>query len=296
MDKNTLSNYGWIVIAVLVLSVMIALATPFGGYIKKATISTVEGLFATEEKALNVMGLSALGDGNGKVQLPSESETIAYETLGNFEHKAPNGAIESHDTEEGICSKCGETVLAPGMYTKDNVLIYTWQQLLDDEYVVYDESTGLYAYLLTENEYNNENYYLWKLVIPHSITTIEPGAFLNCANLVSFIAPNNISNIPNEIFKECENMTSIIIPDSVISIGRRAFSGCTNLSSVTINNAVESFGMFAFQNCSNLHTIIYKGTAEQWNSIQFGTSWNINCPEITIHCTDGDITIPAWSE
>ena len=30
MDKETLSNYGWIVICVLVLAVMLALATPFG--------------------------------------------------------------------------------------------------------------------------------------------------------------------------------------------------------------------------------------------------------------------------
>ena len=30
MDKETLSNYGWVVICVLVLVVMIALATPFG--------------------------------------------------------------------------------------------------------------------------------------------------------------------------------------------------------------------------------------------------------------------------
>ena len=39
MDKNTLSNYGWIVIAVLVLVIMIALATPFGEYIKNAFVS-----------------------------------------------------------------------------------------------------------------------------------------------------------------------------------------------------------------------------------------------------------------
>ena len=32
MDKETLSNYGWVVICVLVLVVMIALATPFGKY------------------------------------------------------------------------------------------------------------------------------------------------------------------------------------------------------------------------------------------------------------------------
>ena len=57
MDKETLSNYGWIVIAVLVLSVMLALATPFGGYIKNATLSTLNGFFDTNDKALEAIGL-----------------------------------------------------------------------------------------------------------------------------------------------------------------------------------------------------------------------------------------------
>ena len=53
MDKNTLSNYGWIVIAVLVLSVMIALATPFGSYIEQGVRATTEGLFNTSKNAVN---------------------------------------------------------------------------------------------------------------------------------------------------------------------------------------------------------------------------------------------------
>ncbi len=61
MDKNTLSNYGWIVIAVLVLSVMIALATPFGEYIKAGVESTTAGLFETQEKAMNVVGMTQQG-------------------------------------------------------------------------------------------------------------------------------------------------------------------------------------------------------------------------------------------
>ena len=59
MDKSTLSNYGWIVIAVLVLAVMIALATPFGSYIKTGVENTTQGLFDTSEKAMNVVGMSA---------------------------------------------------------------------------------------------------------------------------------------------------------------------------------------------------------------------------------------------
>ena len=53
MDKETLSNYGWVVICVLVLVVMIALATPFGKYIAEAVKSTTQGLFGASHEALN---------------------------------------------------------------------------------------------------------------------------------------------------------------------------------------------------------------------------------------------------
>ena len=57
MDKETLSNYGWIVIAVMVLVVMIALATPFGNFVKGAVVSTVEGIFGVNQNALNAVGI-----------------------------------------------------------------------------------------------------------------------------------------------------------------------------------------------------------------------------------------------
>ena len=53
MDKETLSNYGWIVICILVLSVMIALATPFGSFVSEAVQSTTQGLFDVNVNALD---------------------------------------------------------------------------------------------------------------------------------------------------------------------------------------------------------------------------------------------------
>ena len=53
MDKETLSNYGWVVICVLVLVVMIALATPFGKYIAEAVKNTTSSLFKVSQNALN---------------------------------------------------------------------------------------------------------------------------------------------------------------------------------------------------------------------------------------------------
>lgn len=57
MDKETLSNYGWIVICTLVLAVMLALATPFGDFVANAVKTTTKGLFDVNQKALNSTGL-----------------------------------------------------------------------------------------------------------------------------------------------------------------------------------------------------------------------------------------------
>ena len=71
MDKNILSNYGWIVVMILCLSVLIALATPFGGYIKAGVENTLDGLFETQESALDVV--------YNKTITPNELEEKGYE-------------------------------------------------------------------------------------------------------------------------------------------------------------------------------------------------------------------------
>lgn len=65
MDKETLSNYGWVVICVLVLVVMIALATPFGKYIAEAVKNTTKSLFDVSKNALeNGAGMSIADAGD----------------------------------------------------------------------------------------------------------------------------------------------------------------------------------------------------------------------------------------
>ena len=76
MDKETLSNYGWVVICVLVLVVMIALATPFGKFIANAVKNTTKALFQVSEKALNV----GLGD----------AASVTVENAGDIEYSVVN--------------------------------------------------------------------------------------------------------------------------------------------------------------------------------------------------------------
>ena len=55
MDKETLSHYGWIVILVLILSVLLALATPFGNFITEGFKVAYTGLFDTGNNALGII-------------------------------------------------------------------------------------------------------------------------------------------------------------------------------------------------------------------------------------------------
>lgn len=66
-----------------------------------------------------------------------------------------------------------------------------------------------------------------------------------------------------------------------------------NLRAVTIQNSVTSIGDSAFTTCNKLTAINYNGTKEQWNKIEKHENWLLSTPEFTIHCTDGDIIIPA---
>ena len=59
MDKETLSNYGWIVICTLVLAVMIALATPFGKYVAAGVQNTAQGFYDVNTKAMDVETLDS---------------------------------------------------------------------------------------------------------------------------------------------------------------------------------------------------------------------------------------------
>ena len=96
MDKETLSNYGWIVICVLVIAVMVALATPFGNYVKSAVENTTQGMFDVEQKALVAGGLTIANqdfEGGSEPESPAEPEitTFEFSISGGGKHGEFNG-------------------------------------------------------------------------------------------------------------------------------------------------------------------------------------------------------------
>lgn len=87
MDKETLSHYGWIVVLILILSVMLALATPFGGFVAKGFKATYTGFDFVENKAIK--------------QVDTDNTTGEPSTPTNpTDPSTPTGGEESNPTGE----------------------------------------------------------------------------------------------------------------------------------------------------------------------------------------------------
>lgn len=77
------------------------------------------------------------------------------------------------------------------------------------------------------------------------------------------------------------------------------FSGNDRFTSITIPKSVTYISLFVDAGgmpigLPSLTSITYLGTKADWNNITFADGWNYDCPEITVTCTDGTITIPAY--
>ena len=75
---------------------------------------------------------------------------------------------------------------------------------------------------------------------------IGQNAFWGCPELTSIVIPNSVTVIEPGAFSSCRNLSSVSIPNSVISIGQSAFYGCVSLFSFTLPSSVQSIGPNAF--------------------------------------------------
>jgi hypothetical protein len=150
MDKETLSNYGWIVIAVLVLVVMIALATPFGSYISEAVQSTTKGLFDVNKTALNSTGLINIdnqefdvpdmnhgagengGGAEGTPVVPEENEPTTYTLSGRWVFKntlTQTGWASGTDTKYQLINYTFHPYGDNNAVLERNVMQYGYQEM-----------------------------------------------------------------------------------------------------------------------------------------------------------------------
>lgn len=271
MDKETLSNYGWIVICVLVLAVMIALATPFGGYISTAVKSTTQGLFDTNKNALNSTGLINIGDQS------FDDSASAPEIKREAGSVIPDGAKYTIEATNTVLEGNGTNTFPDIPATKDTYeegdYKYTYNSGFDvgtgmdygSEWsvAVKDKTKTEYREILSEiagkpvdymqYTFQNCTFLTTAPVIPSSVTNMI-GTFSGCTSLTT--APTIPSSVINMggTFSGCTSLTTApVIPSSVTSMGG-TFLRCTALTTApAIPNGVTSMANTFFK-CTSLTT------------------------------------------
>ena len=95
------------------------------------------------------------------------------------------------------------------------------------------------------------------LIIPNTITTIKPFAFVGCSGLSSLTIHQDVTSIGYSAFAYCSGISSLYIPDGVITIGNYAFEHCSSVNDIRLPSCLESIGEFTFYACQNLKSIIW---------------------------------------
>jgi hypothetical protein len=75
IDKSTLSQYGWVVICIIVIAILLGLATPFGNFVKDSVYNTTTSFGQKISSSLNFDGSGESG-GSGESSEPEGNEAI----------------------------------------------------------------------------------------------------------------------------------------------------------------------------------------------------------------------------
>ena len=111
MDKQTLSNYGWLVIVTLILAVMLALATPFGTYVGDAVVSIANGYVQSSNNAMDDDNIGKLEQQwDDKLQQKAECGVHKVTDFGD------HSAVENCPSGHKFACECGWTIPEGGTY------------------------------------------------------------------------------------------------------------------------------------------------------------------------------------
>ena len=111
MDKETLSHYGWIVVLILILSVMLALATPFGGFVAKGFKATYTGFDFVGKKALEQVDTD---NTTGEPSTPTNPTDPSTPTGGEESNPSTTEPTEYTGTLTEIWSRTYKNLLPAG--------------------------------------------------------------------------------------------------------------------------------------------------------------------------------------
>lgn len=247
MDRNLVTNYGFIAVTVVVISVILMLATPFGDYIGEAYVSYVTGAQDTMDSKLDEGFDEQVNQYNKEM---NEGQFVNYVDAGlyksvnfNFDTTSPN----YNPNIEYVASH--------------SQIQYTWNDLIERDFLALEDAVlrnGFDSRPSTETD-TLGNHLKGDLVISNAALVVKKNCFINCKDLSS-VYIKSVQMIEDNAFKDCDKLRTLYINSTKLQIvGKKVFEG------------------------THLSDIYYNGTREQFSKIKWAEFSGL---EVTIHCTD----------
>ena len=214
----------------------------------------LEGNIVINSNPDNIMSIFELVDFNQQNITLSGSSSM-LDAIGNT---GSNYCSECNGTCLGICI---EGNLAPGLYqTGTNTMIYSWQYLLDHEYVFVENGILTTPWDEADGENGSEYVLDGDLVIPNngSVTELGEYAFRMCYNLTGITIPNTVTEIGAMAF-EGISADSITIPSSVKDLGFAVFA-YSNFKEIVLEEGIKTIGCGTFMDMWSLETLTLPST------------------------------------
>ena len=255
MDKNTLGNYGWVVITVIIISIMIALASPFAVALKGNVVGVTNDFTGRLDAALEGIGGSD-GEDSG-----SEGETQKFTFLqtvtdGNYIY-----TYYGYETEEE-------------KHNSYKLYVEKFTGMSFEEYLIACNLTEQEAYSLLDDDFE------------FNISTVGHGPQWqvelidkNTSGNKTF--PSHFQNIPvtmitEDLFNEdVYGLTNVVFPETTKVISRQSFKNVTTVTLLTTTppvstGKINSQYVFEFDSATAIYVPAesveaYKN-AEGWNA------------------------------
>lgn len=121
-----------------------------------------------------------------------------------------------------------------------------------------------------------------KLIVPseiqgYPVCIVGENAFINCENLTEIILPNSITRLEPLCFFGCSNLKSITLSKSIRNISKQAFWGCKSLPELRVPSSVAIIEHAAFDVCKGLTNLYFYGDAPECDSRAFDENLPLHC-------------------
>lgn len=216
MDKQTFSHYGWIIISLCVLVVMIALATPLGETMSNSVIDIAKNA----DKQANDATKSGYEENVKYYQEMMKSESTYVDP----------GLYEGSDSPQGAFQKATRNWSALTSVAANGPRVLSIKD-------------GIVKTNFAQHTMSNISSQILKgdLVLSKDVSTTDKNAFILCSDL-NGVYFKNLSYIGEQSFVNCSSLKWIAFESaSLKGIMKNAFVGCKNFTTIYYNGTKSEF-------------------------------------------------------